>query len=61
MITYSFLVTIEAGNDEFWSEVTVDGNSGCDKVRQEIIEALQYKGFGDDVCLVAYSNKQALA
>ena len=61
MIKYSFLVVIEAGNDEFWDEITTDGKSGCDKVRREIIEALQYKGFGDNVRLVAYSNEQLLA
>lgn len=61
MIKYSFLVVVEAGNDEFWDEVTTDGNSGCDKVRLEIIEALQYKGFGNDVSLLSYSNKQLLA
>ena len=61
MKTYSFLVVIEEGGDEFWEEVTAGDKSGCDEVRTEILEALQDRGFVSRVSLHSYKDKISLA
>ncbi len=57
MKTYTYEVIIEEGRDEFWSEITEDGKSGCDSVMTEIKTILSHTGFTCFVRLVAYSDE----
>lgn len=56
MKTYTFELVIEEGNDEFWETITANGDSGCDAVRNEILDTLSWKGFGCSVRLLGYSD-----
>lgn len=56
MRIYKFEVVVIEGSDEFWEEATANGNSGCDDVKQEVLEAITEKFFDSTVELIEYKN-----
>lgn len=44
--TYTILVTITEGNDEFWEEIS--GKSGTDEVVAIVKDALEDRGFSEN-------------
>jgi hypothetical protein len=58
MKKYIFQIIVEEGNDEFWESLDADGSTGCEDLREMIIESLSGTGLVEaEVKLVEYTNK----
>lgn len=54
MKKYTFEITVQEGNDEFWEQIAEAGKSGCDEVREEIKDLIESGGFY--ICDGEYQN-----
>lgn len=56
MKRYTFELTIEEGNDEFWEELLENGKTGCDDLLEHIKQVLDEHVFGSNVKLISYED-----
>jgi len=57
MKKYTFIVTLHEGHDEFWEELERYNKTGCEEVKQIIINALSDSGVYDyDVSLTRFED-----
>lgn len=59
MKVYTIEITIREGSDEYWEEITADGNTGCDQVLEDVKNCLIGENWQDfDVELIKYSSNK---
>jgi hypothetical protein len=59
MKRYVFQIIVEEGNDEFWEDLETRGITGCEDLRDMILDSLGGTGLCEaEVKLVEYTNKE---
>lgn len=57
MKRYTFEITVDEGNNEFWEEILEHGKTGCDEILEQLAGAIAEYGFEPSIKLVKFEDK----